>query len=182
MQPSGHLTIDCYVDADFAGLYGVEDDQDPISVKSRTGYVLLLANCPLLWVSKLQTEISVSTMEAEYIALSTSLRDLVPMQEIIHEVAAALGLNEKLKCSANSTVFEDNNGALTLATAPKLTPRSKHIAVKYHWFRKLVKTPSNKKATIEIQKVATEKQKADIFTKGLPGETFETICKLLIGW
>ena len=39
------LTLDCYVDADFAGLYGVEDDQDPVCVKLRTGYCLTLDGC-----------------------------------------------------------------------------------------------------------------------------------------
>jgi hypothetical protein len=73
MEPSKDISLDCYVDADFAGLYGVEDSQNPVSVKSRTGYVLMLANCPLLWVSKMQTEIAASTMEAEYIALSQSI-------------------------------------------------------------------------------------------------------------
>jgi Reverse transcriptase (RNA-dependent DNA polymerase) len=186
MKPSGHLTIDCYVDADFAGLYGVEDDQDPISVKSRTGYVLMLADCPLLWVSKLQSEISVSTMEAEYIALSTALRDLVPLREIIHEVAAALGLMEALSCCAHSTIFEDNNGALALATTPKLTPRSKHIGVKYHWFKQFVmkehEDGQSGKRFIKIKKVASSEQKADIFTKGLPREAFVNNRNLLLGW
>ena len=54
-QPEGDLKLDCYVDADFAGLYGHEDSQDPTSVKSRTGYVLIFGGCPLLWCSKLQT-------------------------------------------------------------------------------------------------------------------------------
>ena len=54
MKPTKILTLDCYVDADFTGLYGQEDNQDPICVKSRTGYVLTLGNCPLMWVSKLQ--------------------------------------------------------------------------------------------------------------------------------
>ena len=134
LKPSGELTVDCYVDADFAGLWGSVDDQDPLCVKSRTGYVLTLANCPLLWVSKLQSETAASTMEAEYIALSTALRDLVPMRELIKEVASALSLKDALKCRTHSKVFKDNQGTLILATAPKLTPRSKHIAVKYHWF------------------------------------------------
>ena len=59
--PTTVLNVNCYVDADFAGLFGVEDPADPISVKSRTGYVIMIANCPLLWVSKLQQEISLST-------------------------------------------------------------------------------------------------------------------------
>ena len=46
--------LDCYVDADFAGLYGYEDEQDPVSVKSRTGFTLTLFGCPVIWSSKLQ--------------------------------------------------------------------------------------------------------------------------------
>jgi len=72
-KPMQKLSLDCYADADFVGLWGQEDDQDPVSVKSHTGYVLLFGGCPLLWVSKLQTEIALSTMEVEYIALSHSM-------------------------------------------------------------------------------------------------------------
>ena len=78
LDPSDDLSIDCYPDADFAGLWGHEHPQDPHCVKSRTGYVITLANCPVLWVSKLQTEIALSTMESEYVALSTSCKDLFP--------------------------------------------------------------------------------------------------------
>ena len=35
----------------------------------------------------------------------------------------------------HSQVFEDNNGALILSETPMMTPRTKNIAVKYHWFR-----------------------------------------------
>ena len=69
-MPEKSLKLDCYMDADFAGLYGVEDKQDPVCVKSCTRYVLTLGTCPLIWVSKLQTEVALSMTEAEYIALS----------------------------------------------------------------------------------------------------------------
>ena len=62
--------LDCYVDADFAGLYGYEDEQDPVCVKSRTGYTLTLFGCPVVWASKLQTEIALSSTASEYIAFS----------------------------------------------------------------------------------------------------------------
>jgi hypothetical protein len=75
--------IDCHVDADFAGLFGVEDGQESVSVKSRTGYVIFFCGVPLLWVSKLQTQIALSTCEAEYIALSQSMRDLIPIRETL---------------------------------------------------------------------------------------------------
>ena len=74
LKPDKTLKLDCYVDADFAGLYSVEDSQDPVCVKSRTGYVILMGNCPLVWVSKLQTEIALSTLKSEYIALSLAMR------------------------------------------------------------------------------------------------------------
>ena len=54
-NPSKKRVVDFYADADFAGLWGHEDPQDPICARSRTGFVVTFANCPLLWVSKLQT-------------------------------------------------------------------------------------------------------------------------------
>jgi hypothetical protein len=73
------LNIDCYVDADFAGLWGYEDKQDPSCVKSRTGFVILIADCPVVWSSKLQSDIATSTMEAEYQALSMAMREVIPL-------------------------------------------------------------------------------------------------------
>ena len=70
--PSDTLELDLYINADFAGLWNYEHDQDPVCVKSQTGYVITLGGCPMTWVSKLQTEIALSTLEAEYIALSTA--------------------------------------------------------------------------------------------------------------
>ena len=57
--------VACYVDADFAGLWGHEDPQDPIFARIRTGFVVTFANCPLLWVSKLQIEIALSTLHSD---------------------------------------------------------------------------------------------------------------------
>ena len=91
--------LECYVDADFAGAYCKEDNDDPISVKSRTGYVIKYAGCPIAWASKLQTEIALSTTEAEYIALSQSTRELIPMRAIILELSSILNTlrNTKFK-------------------------------------------------------------------------------------
>ena len=61
-------------------LWNYEDDQDPVCVRSRTGYVMSLGGAPIHWVSKLQTEIALSTTEAEYIVLSQALRELVPLR------------------------------------------------------------------------------------------------------
>jgi hypothetical protein len=156
----------------------VEDPQDTTCVKSRTGYVLTFAGCPILWVSKLQTEIALSTLHAEYVALSQSLRDLLPVKDLVIELLEGMGLDSgKLEFISKSTVYEDNNGAIRVATCPKLTPTSKFIAVKYHWFRQHVES-----GEVKIVKVESSKQLADIFTKGLQGEKFLAIRKLLCGW
>ena len=81
LNPSNDPNIDCYPDADFAGLWNRDNRNDPHRVRSQTGYVICLSDCPVLWISKLQTEIALSTMEAEYVALSASCLDLFPFDQ-----------------------------------------------------------------------------------------------------
>ena len=76
-NPSKKLVMDCYADTDYARLWGHEDPQDPICARSRTGFVVTFANCPILWVSKKQTEISLSTLYSEYVELSHSVGSLL---------------------------------------------------------------------------------------------------------
>ena len=177
--PSDTFQLDCYADADFAGLWRHEDEQDPVCVKSRTGYVITLSGCPLLWASKLQREIALSTAEAEYIALSTALRDLLPLRRQFKELVEGLQLQKIKATSMKSTIFEDNNACISMATSPKLSPRTKHIAVKYHFFKYHT---DYENSDIVIEKIDTTMQLADIFTKGLPKELFCKLRKLLLGW
>jgi hypothetical protein len=114
-----HHNLDCFVDADFAGLWTENSSSEVTSVKSRTGYVILFANCPVLWVSKLQTEVSLSTTEAEYIALSQAMWDLIPMKALLTELTTLTCLTF-YSTTTYSTVFEDNKGCVELATAPKI--------------------------------------------------------------
>jgi hypothetical protein len=177
-KPGNDLQLDCFVDADFAGLWNYESDQDPVCVKSRTGYVMTLGGCPIQWNSKLQTEIALSTTEAEYIALSQAMRELIPLRRLLSEIVTAMDLPGVKETVIQSTVFEDNNGAIATATAVKMTPRTKHIAVKYHFFKSHV----NNGDGITLSKIDTNLQKADIFTKGLAPQKFADIRKLLCGW
>ena len=185
-----NYTIDCYVDADFAGLWNIEDEQNPLSVKSRTGFLISFMGCPLHWMSKLQTQIALSTMEAEYIALSQAMREVIGFRAILKEIHLKVLDNKKafnsLKFKAisktfgtipASTVHEDNEACLKFATVPKMSPRTKHIAIPYHFFRSKV---SN--GEIQIVGVSTHNQLADQFTKGLPAAKFLKDRKQLVGW
>ena len=116
-SPNGILThLECYVDADFAGNYTSETCEDPNSVKSRTGCVIKYAGCPIIWFSRLQQEITLSTTEAEYVALSTAAREVLPLRELVLEIKDILNIPETellIRC----TLFEDNKGAEELANS-----------------------------------------------------------------
>ena len=71
------LKLDLFADTDFAGLFASENKLDPVSVKSRSGILLTFGGVPVCWSSKLQSEIALSTLEAEYIALFQGMRELV---------------------------------------------------------------------------------------------------------
>ena len=107
---------------------------------------------PITWVSELQTEVALSTTEAEYIASSHCMRELIPFRNLILELQTRLDLlppNITISCQ----VFEDNNGALELATKPKFKPRTKHIATTYHHVRDSVKS-----GAIEVLPIDTLEQ------------------------
>ena len=80
------LCVDMFADDDFTGMHNTEDKQDYVSVKSRSGILLTFRNVPILWSSKLQTKIALSTLEAGYIALSQGMRDLVTARRLLAEL------------------------------------------------------------------------------------------------
>jgi hypothetical protein len=114
LNPSNTFKIDCYPDADFAGLWTRDDKHDPHCVRSCTGYVICLANCPVIWKSKLQTEIALSAMKAEYVALSSSCRDLFPLINITKELSSTFDLQLQVNANMHIKIHKDNVGALAL--------------------------------------------------------------------
>ena len=67
----------------------------------------MFMGCPLTWVSKLQTQIALSTMEAEYIALSQAMRDLIAIREVIREIQTFViaGKCKPIQFSTHSKAF-----------------------------------------------------------------------------
>jgi hypothetical protein len=118
-------------------------------------------------------------MEAEYISLAQALRVLLPLRIILEEISNHLHLKHDPHAVIKSTIFEDNQACLALATSdpPKLTPRLKSIAVKYHWFHEHLEP-----GVIELRAIASSFHLADIFTKPLAPAAFLYLRKQLLGW
>ena len=111
-------------------------------------------------MSKLKAEIDLSTLNSEYVALSHSVRALLPLNSLIKEVIGNLGIDsEKLKFVSSSTIYEDNNGAIVVATIPMINTTSTHIYVKYHWFKQ------HFGREFLIRNIDSENQKEDISPK-----------------
>jgi hypothetical protein len=126
---------ECYADADFEGNWNEEiADIDKATSQSRTGYVIKYAGMMLTWGLQLQTETALSATETEYLALSTALRQAVPIIDYLDELREfGFKFNNnrnEIFCKA----FEDNEGALEMTRSPRFRPTTKHINIKYRHF------------------------------------------------
>jgi hypothetical protein len=131
--------LECYANANFAGGWDNTDPDDASNLKSRTDFVIKYADCLIYWKSKLQTEIALSTTEAEYIALSTALMEVIPLLTVMEEI------NEVFPLMMNPLnfyckVWEDNQSCIAMATSQKFLPQATHIMLKYHHFKQYVKS------------------------------------------
>ncbi len=150
---------------------------DSNTAKSRMGYLITYAGCPMHWGSKMQTETALSSTEAEYIALSQAMREVIPIMWLINE-AHEMGIPvTNQRPSVKCKVFKDIAGAIKIANVPKMRPRTKHFHIKYHHFREEVR-----KGTISVYHVGTKEQVADIFTKALDEGLYEKFRKAIMGW
>ena len=88
------------------------------------------------------------------------------MRELLSEIRVKQNLYFAKPFITHLNIFKDNNGALALLPSPHITPKTKHISVKYHFFgRKLSQG-------VELVKVHTKEQVVYMFTKGLRQDMF----------
>jgi hypothetical protein len=122
------IGFECYCDANFSGNGNKAfASVDPSTAKLQSGWIVFYAGSPISWASKLQSQVALSTTEAEYIAMSQSLRYVIPVMNLLQEMRERDYQVICTKPHVYCKVFEDNSGALELAKLPKLRPRTKHI-------------------------------------------------------
>lgn len=179
LRPDRTKGLEVYVDADFAGNWDPNEYEDCDTARSRHGYYITYAGCPILWKSQLQTEVALSSTESEYTGLSYALREAIPIMNLFQEMKESgipIGSSKaKVKC----TVFEDNSGALEIARVHKFRPRTKHLNCRLHHFRSKI---GNGPGMISIQKINTLDQPADMLTKPLNEEGLFKFRKMMLGW
>eukprot|EP00957_Ditylum_brightwellii_P211959 15366807-Ditylum_brightwellii.AAC.1 len=103
------------------------DMTDATNAKSRTGYIITYANWPMLWASKLQTLATLSTIEAEYVALSIVVREAIVVMNFLKEIETKGITKANTIADIYCKVFGGSSGTLELARFPKMRPRTKHI-------------------------------------------------------
>ena len=167
MKPNDSHSLDLHVDADFAGNWDKEvAPTDPATAQSRHGYILRYCGIPILWASQLQSIIALSTTEAEYVGMSKALQDTLPVVWLLEEMKQLGYTIHTTTAQVHCRVFQDNSGALEIANNPKYRPRTKHINLRFHFFRSYIGKH------ISVHPIATEEQVADVFTKPLPLASF----------
>ena len=146
------MSLVSYIDANWAGNI---DDR-----KSTSGAVFYLGDCLVSWLSKKQSSVSLSTIEAEYIAATTCCTQVLWMKQTLQDI--------QVKYDDPIPILCDNTSAINISKNPMMRSKIKHIPIKFHFLRERVT-----KKNIKLEYIGTKEQIANIFTKPLPRETFE---------
>lgn len=117
------------------------------------------------WKSGLQRVVALSTTESEYMALIEDVKEAVWLKGLMMEFVYDQKAVE---------IYCDSQSAITLSKNNVHHERTKHIDVKYHYIRDVISD-----GTVEVLKISTEKNPADIFTKALVVSKFQAALNLL---
>ena len=141
-----------FSDSDWAA-----DRETRISV---SGFIIYLNGVAISWKSRAQKGVTLSSSEAEFVALSEAVKEI----RFIFQVLRSMGIKVKTPI----VVRADNVGAMFMAKNTSISDRTKHVDIRYHFIREFVD-----QEFIKIVFVSTKENVADIFTKNLPKELFD---------
>ena len=128
-------------------------NSDKDTSRSRSGYAVTFCSCFICWKTKLQPMVTLSSTEAEYVALNEAAKEGLWLRRLLEEL--------KFK-QAITPIMIDNQSTMSLAKHKMLKPRTKHIAMRYHWIRELL---ANKE--FQLFYISTHYNLADLLTKVL---------------
>ena len=152
-QGKKDLRLIGYSDADWGG--------DVDQCKSTLGYAFLLNDRAILWSSKKQSCVALSTMEAEYVACSAATQDAVWLRSFLQHLEIFKSALEPV------TIFYDNTTALAVAKDPKYHGKTKHIKKRYHYIRDAIIDKD-----VVLKYISTNNMVADPLTKPIARDVF----------
>ena len=146
------ISLEVFADADYAS--------KATDRRSVSGGVIMCGGASICWFSRTQKCVTLSTSEAEYVALGDAVKELLFLRQVWRFMLPS-------KVMPCFLVFEDNPCAVQLAQNPLTNSNSKHIGVRHHFLRELVRQRDTK-----VVQVPSEFQHADILTKALAFDLF----------
>jgi hypothetical protein len=156
----GNETIVGYSDSDYGSCVETR--------RSTTGYVFFLSGGAISWKSKLQPTVALSSTEAEYMALSATAQEAMALRYLSEDFGIATDMP--------TLIYEDNKGAIAMSQNPTSYAKTKHIHIRYHYTRELLR-----QQYITVAYRATGEMIADTLTKPLSRDMFRTFCNQLLG-
>ena len=155
IQPKPELknwSLHVFCDSDWAG-----DSETRISV---TGFIVYLMNVPVCWRSKAQRGVTLSSSEAEYVAISEAVKEI----KFIYYLLQGIGIEIDLPI----VVKTDNIGAMFMAQNASSGVRTRHVDTRYHYVRENLED-----GIIKIEFVRSDENHSDIFTKNVNQEIYQ---------
>jgi hypothetical protein len=152
------LTV--YSDADWGGC---------VKTRRSTSGMSVLFNGTIHWKSKLQSSISLSTCEAEIVALSLAATETIAIQRIIDEIY------QTPRGTTSTLIYEDNKAALEIARNPCNYTKMKHVEMRHLFVREKVKN-----GDVHVERCKSEDMIADLMTKTFNRDRFQKLRAMLM--
>jgi hypothetical protein len=141
---------------------------DPETRVSVTGFIIYLLNVPICWRSKSQKGVTLSSTEAEYVAISEAVKEL----KLIYYLLSDL----HIKVNLPIVVKTDNIGAIFMSENTLTGFRTRHVDTRYHFVREFIKD-----GFIKIEFIRSAENDSHLFTKNVNQELYEKHTKKFLG-
>jgi hypothetical protein len=136
--------------------------QDPDSRRSITGYIFDVAGGSVSWASKKQPTVTLSTVEAKYMAASNATKEAMWLRVLLED----LGFPQ----TQATTIHNDSKGCIALSRGTVLHSHAKHITIHHHFIHERIKS-----SEVNLKYCPTKDQLVDTFTKQLPCKAFKRL-------
>ena len=157
-DPSTPERFVAYANADFGG--------DLDGRRSTSGMVVKMGTGAISWSSKLQSILTLSTTEAEYISAVSTGQEILWLRNFLKEIG--------FEVKGASTLFLDNQSAIAVSRNPEHHGRMKHLDLRFYWLRDVCKA-----GQVEVKYIPTKQMPADIMTKTLARPSVVDSCGML---